>query len=253
MLFLKYLPQLNDNELAIYNYISQNVEKVVYMSIRELAEELHFSKSTIWRFCQKFECDGYSEFKVRLKAHLNEKQLRNPLSDIDESILINFLKRSLNDTIEERVQVGAELLSESEVVIFLGEGTSKVIAQYGEIYFSSLFNISFSISHPLYHPYSHITEETAKKICVVAISVSGQTERVLKNVTMFKEMGIKTISITNTDKNTLASLSDVNIPYFITPDRNNTADVTTQVPALFLIEKLAKSTAQKLIKENNKS
>ncbi|MCL2560482.1 MAG: MurR/RpiR family transcriptional regulator [Turicibacter sp.] len=246
MLFLKYLPELSENELTIYNYISQNIEKVIYMSIRELAEALHFSKSTIWRFCQKFECDGYSEFKVRLKAHLNEKQLGKPFADIDESILINFLKRASSDVIEERIEVGAELLAESEMVIFLGEGTSKVIAQYGEIYFSSLFNMSFSISHPLFHPSSRITKETAKKICVVAISVSGLTDKVLRNVTMFKEMGIKTISITNSDKNTLASLSDVNIPYFITTNKNNTADVTTQVPALFLIEKLAKSTAKKL-------
>ena len=250
MLFLNYFPKLNENEYAIYNYISRHTETVIYMSIRELAEELHFSKSTIWRFCQKFECEGYSEFKVRLKAYLSEKKIGTALTNIDESVLIHFLNRASNDTIEERIQIGAELLADSEVVIFLGEGTSKVIAQYGEIFFSSLFNMSFSISHPLFHPHSRMTKATAKKICVVAISVSGQTQKVLKNVSMFKEMGTRTISITNTDKNPLASLSDVNVPYFITMDKNNTADVTTQVPALFLIEKLAKSTALKLSKED---
>ncbi len=50
MLFLTYDPQLNPTELEIYKYISHNIEKVPYMTIRELADEIHFSKTAIWRF-----------------------------------------------------------------------------------------------------------------------------------------------------------------------------------------------------------
>ena len=47
---LTYDPQLNPTELEIYKYISHNIEKVPYMTIRELADEIHFSKTAIWRF-----------------------------------------------------------------------------------------------------------------------------------------------------------------------------------------------------------
>jgi DNA-binding MurR/RpiR family transcriptional regulator len=64
----------NELEMLLYNYITQNKEKVVYMRIRDLADETHVSTSTIMRFCRKLHCEGFSEFKVRLKLLIDEKK-----------------------------------------------------------------------------------------------------------------------------------------------------------------------------------
>jgi len=90
MLFLTYDPQLNPTELEIYKYISHNIEKVPYMTIRELADEIHFSKTAIWRFCQKFECEGYTDFKFKLKNYLSERKKTAQPKSLDETMLIHF-------------------------------------------------------------------------------------------------------------------------------------------------------------------
>lgn len=66
------IKNLNDLELMLYRYIMKNTEKVIYMRIRELADEAHVSTTTILRFCKKFDCNGYSEFKVKLKIYLED-------------------------------------------------------------------------------------------------------------------------------------------------------------------------------------
>ena len=57
----------NDTEIAIYKYIISNVEKIPYMTIRELSKSLNVSTSTVLRFCVKNNCNTYKEFKKNLK------------------------------------------------------------------------------------------------------------------------------------------------------------------------------------------
>ena len=66
------LQTYNDLEMLVYSYIMEHKEEVKYMTIRELADAVHVSTSTILRFCKKTGCDGYSEFKVKFKQFLAE-------------------------------------------------------------------------------------------------------------------------------------------------------------------------------------
>lgn len=50
-------------------------------------------------------------------------------------MLIHFLQRSSEELLEGRIVQAAELLAKKEFVLFIGEGTSKVLAEFGEIYF----------------------------------------------------------------------------------------------------------------------
>ena len=50
------IKSFNQLEMDVYNYIISNEEKVVYMKVRELAEEVHVSTTTILRFCKKVGC-----------------------------------------------------------------------------------------------------------------------------------------------------------------------------------------------------
>ena len=62
------IKSFNQLEMDVYNYIISNEEKVVYMKVRELAEEVHVSTTTILRFCKKVGCEGYSEFRLEIKT-----------------------------------------------------------------------------------------------------------------------------------------------------------------------------------------
>ncbi len=59
-----------ETDIRIYKYIVSNIDKIQYMTIRELAKELQVSTPTILRFCNKNNFDGYSEFKEALKKKL---------------------------------------------------------------------------------------------------------------------------------------------------------------------------------------
>lgn len=51
------------------------------MTIRELAKELQVSTSTILRFCNKNNFDGYSEFKEALKKEITLQAAYPPMED----------------------------------------------------------------------------------------------------------------------------------------------------------------------------
>lgn len=65
------IASLNNLEMMVYNYVIKNRDKVMYMTIRELADAAGVSTTTILRFCRKLNCDGYSEFRVRFKLYLS--------------------------------------------------------------------------------------------------------------------------------------------------------------------------------------
>ena len=53
MFDVEQVKALNDLERMVYEYVVKDPEKVKYMRIRELADEVHVSTSTILRFCKK--------------------------------------------------------------------------------------------------------------------------------------------------------------------------------------------------------
>lgn len=249
MLFLKYIPELNESEYQIYEFIINNTDIVPYLTIRELSEKLFISTASVFRFCKKFECDGYSEFKSKLKIYLASKDEERGLNFFDETALIEFVKRSTESSFNGLIQKAANFINEHEFVFFMGYGRSNITAQYATTYFATLRTFAFSVDTILKNPTTTITTEAASRSCFVVFSVSGENDRILKNILHFKSMGVKIISITNSSKCTASSLSDINIPYYITEEKIKTADITSQIPAIFIIEKLAKEVAQLKMKK----
>ncbi|MBC1345194.1 MurR/RpiR family transcriptional regulator, partial [Listeria welshimeri] len=90
MLFLDSTPDLTDLELEIYKYISDHLQQTTYMRIRELSKETHVSVATIQRFCLKFDCSGFSEFRIRLKLFLQEMKSERTkvLTPVDSSVYV---------------------------------------------------------------------------------------------------------------------------------------------------------------------
>lgn len=69
MLFLDEELTLSTTDRYIYDYVCKNLDRVVYMRVRELAEACSVSPSTVMRFCERFGCKGYSEFRFRLQEY----------------------------------------------------------------------------------------------------------------------------------------------------------------------------------------
>ncbi|MRH43525.1 SIS domain-containing protein [Aquibacillus halophilus] len=228
------IASFNALEASLYNYISQNSEKVAYMRIRELADETHVSTATILRFCRKNNCDGFSEFKVKLKLHL-EKDKTTVVKPGQHSIT-EFFERTLTGNIDEKIHQAVSIVAKAETVIFIGIGSSGILAEYGARYFSSLGKFSMYIKDPLFPIRTQLLNNSA----TIALSVSGESNYTITHINQLKQEGSKIISITNSKHSTIATISDVNIPYYVTQERYENSDITTQVPVVYILETLAR-------------
>ncbi|WP_226036829.1 MurR/RpiR family transcriptional regulator [Aquibacillus saliphilus] len=237
------IASFNELETQLYNYISENREKVAYMRIRELADKTHVSTATILRFCRKINCEGFSEFKVKLKLDIEQNETTVVKSG--QHVLTEFFERSLTGSIDEKIQQAATIITKAETVIFIGIGSSGILAEYGARYFSSLGKFSMYIKDPLFPIRTHMLKSSA----TIALSVSGESNYSINHINQLKQEGSNIISITNSKHSTIATISNVNIPYYVTQERYQNSDITTQVPVVYILETLARE-IHKLTNQN---
>ena len=87
----KHYNILNENDIYIWNYISNNKKECESLSIDNLAHKCNVSRTTILRFAQKISLKGYSELKLYLKL---ENQVINE-NDNKNQIIIEQIKITL--------------------------------------------------------------------------------------------------------------------------------------------------------------
>jgi len=247
MLFLDYVPDLNTLEYEIYHYIANNLKTVAFMRIRDLATETHTSTASILRFCHKFECNGFSEFKVKINLYYNSIQ-QIEIADTDETQFVNFLERAKEPFMTRKISEAVRIIGEKGLVLFIGSGSSEAIAEYGSLYFTNLSQTALRISDPSNYPIESFPDDILEKTCIIALSVTGETKEIIHYLQRLNTKKCPIISITNHENSTVSRLSDLNIPYYISREtiyktsnhHDKTIELTSQLPALFIIEKIAK-------------
>lgn len=227
------IQKFNETEIKIYKFIVENGEKIPYMTIREFADEVQVSTSTVLRFCNKLDCDGYREFKERLKKYVHQIQKTPPRCDLNE--ILHYFKKINTNSFEDKIEEGADFIRKAETVIFIGSGSSGALAKYAARYFSNLGKFSIGLEDTLYP----ITKDMEAAV-VIALSVSGETKGVIELINRFKINKCNILSITNQPNCTISQMSDWNISYNMDMhEANGGYNATTQVPVLFIIEALA--------------
>lgn len=149
---------LNNLEMMVYHYVIKNRDKVMYMTIRELAEAAGVSTTTVLRFCRKLQCEGYSEFRVRFKLYLEQNEPQQ--ANIGASEIMSFFKSVNNDEFDELLEQAVDIILASERIIFVGAGTSGALAKYGARFFSNVGKFSNHIDDP----YFPVTNDMARKV-----------------------------------------------------------------------------------------
>ncbi|MBM7540901.1 DNA-binding MurR/RpiR family transcriptional regulator [Amphibacillus cookii] len=242
MLFTsKQIATFSDLEHSLYSYIIKNIDKVIYMRIRDLANVTHVSTTTILRFCKKLDCDGFSEFKVKLKMYQEGQEERNDILTGEKS-LTEFLERTLTQDFQSKINDIAKVIAKAQRVVFIGIGSSGILAEYGSRYFSGLKKFAFYIKDP----FLPIHEQYIEDSVTIVLSVSGETSTTLAQVNQFKQEGSVIVSITNNADSALAKLSDYNLAYYVSTEFVGNTNLTTQIPVVYLLERLAKATYQEM-------
>lgn len=228
------LSDFSELELSIYNCILRNRENIGRMKIKELADEAHVSTATVLRFCRKVGCDGYAEFKLRYKEHLEREKIM--LADTGETAFRGFLLRMGSRDFRESVDKAVDILSESHWIVFIGSGSSGILAKYGARYFTNMGYFSLYAESSWPSLYQKLAEGTA----VIALSESGSVQETVRLASQMKEQGGSLIAITNNPGSALSRISDCNITYHVPSTVFGDTNFTTQVPVIFTVELLAK-------------
>ena len=229
------IKSFSTKDMRIYNYILKHSIQFPYMSIRELAEEIPTSTASIMRFVKKMGYDSFPELKYAYKKEEKEVSLYM-VNDLDETI--DCLKKFNTPYYQDLFKEVAYILGNANMIVFDGMGDSAKIAEYAARRFSG--NGFFSAA--LTDPYQKVSMD-GTNIVVVMLSVSGNTAEFIFKANAYKQAGSTLITITASDDNTLAKMSDHNISYYVNDVRTEEMSRTTQVPALSIIEILSNMTS----------
>lgn len=231
--------KFNETDLEIYKYVLANEQDVTYMSIRQLAKATCVSTSTVLRFCEKSGCEGYSEFKERLKEYLNHRTLMKPGDDTKE--ILDYFNGTYTDAFEETIADSVHMIDSARLVIFVGMGASGLLAQYGARYFSNVGKFALSISDSGY-PFP---SEMGANTLILALSVSGESTRLVQQLKECQSRHAKLLAIVNDASSTVGRMADFCISYNLRELRSeNDCNLTSQVPVMFIIETLARRLAE---------
>lgn len=231
----KNIKALNKTEASIYNFIIHNMEAVVDMNVRELAEKTFVSTATIVRFTRKMGCGGFNELKDELRQNLKKSVLPDPDAQLDE--LIRQMKEFRSEGFRKNVHKFAMYIAHAKTLIFIGEGNKGIIARYAARYFSNIGYFAIGIDDPFYPPVLNRGTGTV----VVVLSESGETASMIDQVNSYKANDACVLTITNNRNSTIAEMSDWYLFYTNTElCLPVTYDLSSSVPLVYIIEATAR-------------
>lgn len=210
-----------DAEKKIANYILENKEKVVDMTVAELAKESKTSDATVSRFCKKCNLKGFHHLKITLAKELSDKKTDIVISNrIDKNNISQSLENILANKIEELTQTIhmidesmlneiLDLFKQSECVQFAAVGNTIPVALDGAYKFNQLGIKSIALS--IWETQLGYALNTNSKDVIVIISNSGASKQLVNLAQIAKNKNATVIGITNSENSPIAKLSDYHI------------------------------------------
>ena len=229
---------LTYTERVIYNYLKNNKDKIPYMHVREIATQAHAGSSSVMRLIHKMGYNSFNEFKTYLK--------KNEINAYNETNFYQFSLKDYPDNLSDILEDMARQIVESDHLIFTGIGASGLICDYASRRFAGIGINSFSFSDVTY-PIASKLRNTVDTF-VIALSISGETNEIIEVLTQLRtNKDITIASITGRSKSTIADLSDIVLPYIVEERRVDLHfDLSSQLPAVFLIEQLSELVYRKM-------
>lgn len=211
-----------DAEKKIANYIINNKENVIDMTIAELSTESGASEATISRFCKKCNMKGFHHLKISLaKDIIESKDDEIAVSnDINPDNIAQSLQNILANKIEEIKQTVSminedkfkeilDLIINAKTVQFAAVGNTIPVALDGTFKFNQVGILA--VSNTILETQLAYTYNLSNEDVVIVISNSGASKRLMNVIEAAKEKGAKVISITNNEQSPIAKNSDYHI------------------------------------------
>lgn len=241
MLSNEVLKTFNDLDMEMYNFTINKKQLVPYMTIREFAEGVHASPPSVLRYCKKIGFSGFVQYKEFCKKELEKSEEKVSNNEAGQ-IFRDFLILVQTPFFQEKLSMIAEILSKSKRIYCVGDGASGSIAYYSALYFTVSGKYASCIDGRLLKAIHQPSDDI-----YIIFSVSGETDKMISFIQKIKENHGTSIVITNSEYSTLSKMANYVLPYNIYNFKMNQDDemidrydnLSTQLPAVYLIETLA--------------
>mgnify|MGYP000153890505 FL=1 len=210
-----------ETEKKIGNYIMQHPKESLDMHVGELAKECQVSEASVSRFCKKIDMKGFHHLKISIAKEMvsqsEDDELSNHISvdDLEQSlknILANKvaeLTQTVSMMNSENLQDILKRINNAQNVLFAAVGNTVPVAMDGA-YKLNQIGIS-AVSTPVWETQLAYSYNLSPDDVVIAISNSGESTGVINILEAAKQKKATTISITNSEKSTIAKISDYHI------------------------------------------
>lgn len=252
-----YLDSFTTSEKKIANYIIQNAENVVKLSIHELAAEIDVAPSSITRFARKLNYKSFSEMRIELVRSIDasivndfNKMLQWNSNDTDEFSrnFITTISSVFEDTLSlndfSKFEQVTDWIKSANIVYLFGVGASRLVAEdlqqkLMKLNKRCIFNIdnNFGVQNAVL---------TRKDDIVIAFSYGGRTKEVNLAVKRAKKNGCKIVSITHYGKTPLSQLSDVCLYVPNVEQVARLASIFSRYAQMFIVDMLFANYAKKI-------
>ncbi|MFR7761824.1 MAG: MurR/RpiR family transcriptional regulator [Eubacterium sp.] len=210
-----------ETEKKIGNFIIHHPKEIVDMTVGELAKECQVSEASVSRFCKKIDMKGFHHLKISIAKEMvsqsEDDELSNHISvdDLEQSlknILANKvaeLTQTVSMMNSENLQDILKRINNAQNVLFAAVGNTVPVAMDGA-YKLNQIGIS-AVSTPVWETQLAYSYNLSPDDVVIAISNSGESTGVINILEAAKQKKATTISITNSEKSTIAKISDHHI------------------------------------------
>ncbi|MGG5325034.1 hypothetical protein IGJ83_000026 [Enterococcus pernyi] len=233
------LNKLSAVEQEIYRFIVNNLEKIPYMRVRDIATDAHVSSTSVFRFIQKVGFDSFPEFRFYIKNHLEKAHYETDDKQLMLEERINQLNMTIfHPDIEYQIKKMAKTLRQADFILFMGMGASGALAQYVARKLANIGYFCISLDELTYPIRSFLRPD--QKNALVFLNVSGETKELIEVISGLAHAdSVHKYCITAHKESSLAQLCDYSIDYAIKEERKDIfLDLTSQLPSMAILETL---------------
>jgi DNA-binding MurR/RpiR family transcriptional regulator len=214
------LEQLPASERKIAQFILENPRSILDSTVNDIGAQAKTSGAAVIRLCKSLGLNGFQDLKVRIAGDL-VKPAEQGYRDIEpgESYFSIVQKttsnsiQSIRDSAEiinyEELERAVQTLLSAQNVHFFGIGASNIIAKDAQQKFLRIQKNATAFTDT--HLVATLIANAKEDDVVFAISHSGETAEVVKVMSLAKERGVKTISLTKYGQSSVASLADIKL------------------------------------------
>ena len=240
-------------EQLVADFVLSNLENVASLSQLDIANKAGVSVATVNRFCVTLGCEGFRDFMLRLaqSVAVSLQYLGGPSRDDSESVqlvtqvfgaLVDSLNLARSQLNSDAIQQAIDVLVETRRVAFIGVGGGSAnVAREGSNRFFRLGIPTEAYADGYLQRMVASTLEAGD--VVFAISSSGQAAELLDSVSIARQYGAKTISLTRTGSD-LALLTDIAIEVDLPEDQDIYKPSASRLVFMAIVDVLAAGVAR---------